>query len=487
MTRRQLLERLLLGTQVLALAACGGDDEDDAQQPRAAPDAPQASVPKVAREPVMLRLAAVLDRHGTSVGDAIERWNAGEVPGAPEDVQLQRVKIGMSWSSEPLALIERAQVTLRAFLSEQESAGTPPDLLMVNTFFDFPWIYGSGLVQPLDRYLQQDRTEPLGKFLPAALELARYQSQTMALPVALDAGVARYHPKHFSNAGLSLPEKGWSREGFVAAAQKLTEDTDSDGKVDAWGYHPAKLFVNWLPFVLQEMDKDVIDLQTGAVRLTDPAALRGLQFWEELGRVHGIMPHGATVTEDHFDADFTTLLPGILFWLYLPPSNMLPGQQAPLPAGPRDVTPLSVSQAVAIPAVARDAALSYEVLMPFALHLGEHLLSVNVGVVEGGEKLHRLAQIQVVEEGVLLKLDSDHTLDALGVFGHIQTVDVRLATVEVAQPLENLNSRRLTRAVWAQHPEDLAAMHLERNAVNRYQSVVALAEVPDLDDDVVRK
>ena len=53
---------------------------------------------------------------------------------------------------------------------------------------------------------------------------------------------------------------------------------------------------------------------------------------------------------------------------------MLPGQQAPLPAGPRDVTPLSVSQAVAIPAVARDAALSYEVLMPFALHLGEHLL-----------------------------------------------------------------------------------------------------------------
>ncbi len=374
MTRRQLLECLLLGTQVLALAACGGDDEDDAEQPRAAPEVPQASVPKVAREPVTLRLAAVLDRHGTSVGDAIERWNAGEVPGAPEDVQLQRVKIGISWSSEPLALIERAQVTLRAFLSEQESAGTPPDLLMVNTFFDFPWIYGSGLVQPLDRYLQQDRTEPLGKFLPAALELARYQSQTIALPVALDAGVARYHPKHFSNAGLSLPEKGWSREGFVAAAQKLTEDTDSDGKVDAWGYHPAKLFVNWLPFVLQEMDKDVIDLQTGAVRLTDPAALRGLQFWEELGRVHGIMPHGATVTEDHFDADFTTLLPGILFWLYLPPSNMLPGQQAPLPAGPRDVTPLSVSQAVAIPAVARDAALSYEVLMPFALHLGEHLL-----------------------------------------------------------------------------------------------------------------
>ena len=374
MTRRGLLGRTLIGAQVLLLAACGGDDEDEAQQPRAAPEAPQASVPKVARDPVTLRLAAVLDRHGNSVGDAIERWNEGGVPGAPEDVRLQRVKIGIAWSPEPLALIERAQVTLRAFLSEQESAGIPPDLLMVNTFFDFPWVYGSGLVQPLDRYLQQDRTEPLGKFLPAALELVRYQSQTMALPVALDVGVARYNPKHFSSAGIPLPDKGWSREQFIAAAQQFTKDTDSDGIVDAWGFNPAKLFLGWLPFVLQELDEDVINLDTVAVRLTDSAALRGLQFWDELGRVHGIMPHGQTVTADHFDADFTTLLSGILFWIYLPPSNMLPGQQAPLPAGPRDVTPLAVSQAVAIPTVARDPALSYEVLRPFALHLGEHLL-----------------------------------------------------------------------------------------------------------------
>ncbi|MCY4437741.1 MAG: extracellular solute-binding protein [Chloroflexi bacterium] len=374
MTRRELLGSALLGAQVLLVAACGGDDEDDAEQPRAAPEAPQASVPQVAREPVTLKVAAVLDRHGNSVGDAIERWNEGGVPGAPEDVRLQRVKIGIPWSPEPLTLIERAQVTLRAFLSEQESAGIPPDLLMVNTFFDFPWGYGSGLVQPIDRYLQQDRTEPIGKFLPAALELVRYQSQTMALPVALEAGVTRYKPKQFTDAGISLPDKGWTREQFIAAAQQLTKDTDSDGNVDEWGFSAARLYSGWLPFVLQELDEDVINLDTGAVRLTDSAALRGLQFWDELGRVHGIMPHGLTVTADHFDADFTTLLSGMLFWSYIPPSNMLPGQQAPLPAGPRDVTPLAVSQAVAIPTVARDAALSYEVLRPFALHLGEHLL-----------------------------------------------------------------------------------------------------------------
>lgn len=374
MTRRELLGRTFLGAHLLLLAACGGDDDEDEDQPRTAPEAPQASVPKAARTPVTLRLAAMLDQHAMAVGNAIERWNEGGVPGTPEDVQLQRVQIRVKQTRDPLELITGAQAALAAFLSEQDSAGTPPDLLMVSFLFDVSWVYRSGLVQPIDRYLQQDRSEPLAEFLPAALELARYQGQTMALPVALDAQVARYRTKQFADAGIPLPEKGWDRAGFIAAAQKLTVDSDSDGNVDAWGFNSTKHFLNWLPFVLQEMDRDVIDLQTGAVHLTDPAALRGLEFWNDLGRVHGIMPHGADVTAGHFDIDFTSLLSGIVFVRLVPPSSMLPGQQAPLPAGPRDVTPLSVSQAVAIPSVAPDPALSYEVLRPFALDLGARLL-----------------------------------------------------------------------------------------------------------------
>ncbi|MDE2815292.1 MAG: extracellular solute-binding protein [Chloroflexota bacterium] len=381
MTRREILGRTLVGAQIVLLVACGGDDDDE-DQPRAAPDAPkasapeapQAAVPKVSREPVTLRLAATQDGYARAVDDAIERWNAGAVPGAPEDVQLERVRINIGRPRDPLELIKGAQVALSAFLSEQDSAGTPPDLLLVSIFFDIPWVLRSGLVQPIDRYLQQDRSEPSEKFLPPALELVRYQNQTMALPIALEAGVARYKAKQFADAGLPLPEKGWTREAFVAASQKLTEDTDSDGTVDEWGFNPNRYFIDWLPFVLQELDKDILDPHTGTVRLTDPAALRGLQFWDELGRVHGIMPYGATVTADQFDVDFTTLLNGILFFRYVPPSNMLAGQQAPLPAGPRDVTPLSVSQAAAIPFVAPDPALSYETLVPFALDLGSRLL-----------------------------------------------------------------------------------------------------------------
>ena len=66
--------------------------------------------------------------------------------------------------------------------------------------------------------------------------------------------------------------------------------------------------------------------------------------------------------------------PGVFFYYFLSPGSMTLGKQAPLPSGPRDLTPLTLGAALAIPANARDAAQSYEALAPLALYIGEHLL-----------------------------------------------------------------------------------------------------------------
>ncbi len=374
-TRRTWLGYALLGAQAVALAACGGDDdEDDAQQPRTAPEAPQASVPKPARETTTLTLASMLVEFGSVVGKAVDEWNRGEFPGASEEILLERLTIQISSRQGPLESLEHIQERVQAFLAERESAGTPLDVLMVNRLFDFPWAFRSGIIQPLDRLLQQDGNDPLAKFLPPALDLVRFRGQMMALPVSLGAGVARYNPRHFADADLPVPENGWTREGFIAAAQRLTQDTDNDGKVDSWGFRPIDNFVNWLPFVMQETDRDVVDLNTGEVRLTDPAALRGLQFWDDLGRVHGIMPHGADVTADLYSFQFWNRHPSTFFYYFASPASISTGKQAPLPTGPRDVTPLYLGASLAIPASARDAAQSYAALVPLASYLGERFL-----------------------------------------------------------------------------------------------------------------
>ena len=373
LTRRAVLGRAVLGAQVLLLAACGGDDEDEAEQPRAAPTAPQAAVPP-ARETTTLTVASMLFESTAVVERAVAAWNRGEFPGASADIQLERLAIQISTRRDPLELLEHVQERVQAFLAERESAGTPLDVLMVNRLFDFPWAFRSGIIQPLDRLLQQDGSDPLARFLPPALELVRFRGQTMALPVALSAGVARYNPRHFEDAGLPVPDNGWTREEFVAAAQRLTQDTDNDGKVDTWGLRPIDNFVNWLPFVLQEMDRDVVDLNTGEVRLMEPAALRGLQFWDDLGRKHGIMPHGAEVTADLYEFEFWYRHPSTFFYYFASPASISTGKQAPFPAGPRDVTPLMLSASLAIPAGARDTAQAYTALAPLAGYLGERFL-----------------------------------------------------------------------------------------------------------------
>lgn len=376
-TRRFLLSRALLGAQVLLLAACGGDDEDDAQQPRAAPTAPQAAVPS-AREPTTLTVASMLVEFGPVIGRAVDAWSKGEIPGGSEDIRLERLTIQISSRRGPLELLEHVQERVQTFLAERESAGTPLDLLMVNRLFEYPWAFRSGIIQPLDRLLQQDGDDPLARFLPPALELVRFRGQVMALPVSLGAGVARYNPRHFADAGLPVPDNGWTREEFIAAAVHLTQDTDNDGKIDSWGFRPVDNFVNWLPFVLQETDRDVVDLNTGAVRLMDPAVLRGLQFWDDLGRTHGIMPHGPEVTADTYEVEFWYRHPSTFFYYFASPASISTGKQAPLPTGPRDVTPLLLGASLAIPAGARDTAQSYAALVPLASYLGEQFLLPSV-------------------------------------------------------------------------------------------------------------
>ena len=114
--------------------------------------------------------------------------------------------------------------------------------------------------------------QPLEQFFPQSVKLVRFQGQTMALPTRVTAGVAQYLPDLFSQANIAPPQLGWTRDDFAAAAKQLTQDTSGDGTVDQWGFGVSHFYADWLPFVLHETGRDVIDLETGAVNLTDPAA-----------------------------------------------------------------------------------------------------------------------------------------------------------------------------------------------------------------------
>ena len=411
MTRRELLGRTLMGAQVTLLAACGGDDEDEAEQPRAAPTAPQASVPKLSRESVVLTLAA--SRGGGPTFDAIRQWNEGNVPGVPDNVELQDAKLTYSTSGN----LKTTQDALASALTARVSAGTIPDMMAFDWQIDFPWLFKINLLQPLDRLMQQDDRQPAEQFFPQAAQLVRYQGQTMALPTRVTAGVVRYLPDMFSSANVAVPHAGWTRDDFVTAAKQLTQDTNGDGAVDQWGFAVSHYYPDWLPFVLHETGKDVIDLETGAVHLADPAALRGLQVWDELGRVHGILPYGQEIlaNKPRIRGPYRPSRTGILFQTAFETSQTDGRNLAAIPTGVMEGTPLILFDIVAIPAVARDVDLSYEALVPLALHSGER---------------SKLPTVKASLQHIMTPGSRDH----INLLFHEQDREIILNILETAQP-----------------------------------------------------
>ncbi len=364
LTRREWLGGALLGAQLLLLAACGGDDEDDYQE---APAAPQGSVPQPSKDKEILTIA-MFRRQGPML-EAIRQLNEGRVADIPANIELQDAELTFSATGN----LEATQEAFVGALSARVSAGTVPDLMVFAWQADFPWLFKSSLLQPLDRFIQNDANQPLEQFFPQSVKLVRFQGQTMALPTRVTAGVAQYLPELFSQANIAPPQLGWTRDDFAAAAKQLTQDTNGDGTVDQWGFGVSHFYADWLPFVLHETGKDVIDLETGAVHLTDPAALRGLQYWDDLGRVHKIMRYVQEISSHPpgIRRPYRPSSTGILFETAFEISSTGDRETAPIPAGPMAGTPLMLFDVTTIPAGARDPDLSYSALVPLALHFGE--------------------------------------------------------------------------------------------------------------------
>src|SRR5438128_2560337 len=115
------------------------------------------------------------------------------------------------------------------------------------------------------------------------------------------------------------------------------------------------------------------------------------------------------------------------------------------------------------------------------VHLLEDGHGVDRPLVEGGEQVEELQQVQTVEERRRLQLHADDVLDLLGIPADVDPTHHGLAVVGAAQALEDLDRRRLAGPVWTEQSEDLSLLDAERDAVDRHEAPVPLAQ--SLDDD----
>lgn len=373
MTRREWLRINVFSSVVLLQASCGGDDDDE-QTSQLEPTPRAGNIVGTTKEARQITLAYVEHpqiqnppKPSTLGREVVKGWNSGNMPGTPEGATLDFVAIPNSIDENnrfqgALSVIEYLNTAAAGEVSIAEVVWLPPYVQIME-------ILRARFFAPLDRWLQGDKQTPLDAFSDEAMRLVRYKGQTLGLPIAVAPGVLGYDESRFQRANVAAPAAEWTWSDFIEAGQRLTLDANEDGRPEQWGFTANWDFPSWLPFLLQE-GGEVVDLDTGVIRLEGPAAIRALTAWDELGRVHGILPYGPSVTEVDLRGSTDAALSGMRFSRFVKRPWHYWSSLAPMPQGSQRVTPLLLEEMLAVPAAAATDG-AYEALIPLAHWIGE--------------------------------------------------------------------------------------------------------------------
>lgn len=112
-------------------------------------------------------------------------------------------------------------------------AGNPPDLMMIpSSPNDYNKYVDLGLLEPLDKWMDQtdfkETYAPLQTSAPILVDGKVYM-----LVTDLEVYVPIYHTNIYEKAGVKIPT---TKDEFLQAIGKLTQDTDGDGLIDQYGY-----------------------------------------------------------------------------------------------------------------------------------------------------------------------------------------------------------------------------------------------------------
>ena len=183
-----------------------------------------------------------------------------------------------------------SQGNYRTRLATDFAAGTPPDVSLIN-YRRMAAFAAAGQLEPLGPYLESSDLMAPADFYPITLEAFTWRGDLMCIPQNISSLVVYYNREIFAAAGVAEPADDWTWDDFLAAAQALTRDSDSDGQTDQYGLGVEASLFRLAPFVWQNGGRIVDDpdfpMQLG---LTRQPSQEALDWFVALQTVHGVVP-----------------------------------------------------------------------------------------------------------------------------------------------------------------------------------------------------
>lgn len=129
----------------------------------------------------------------------------------------------------------------------------------------------------------------LDSFYPTLMENGRTADKTWGIPFQRSTIVMYYNKDAFKAAGLDPDKPPATWDELIAAGKKLTKTDGSQ-----WGAMiPSTGYPYWMFGALTMQNDQVLMNRAGNETYFDsPAVIEALQFWQDLGAKHKIMPEG---------------------------------------------------------------------------------------------------------------------------------------------------------------------------------------------------
>lgn len=263
-SRRSFLALTAGLTGAAALAACAVPTAPGGEQAAAGSAAPAAEVAD-------LRL--------TFWGDLADMptWNWGL-----EEFKKEHGDVNIQWENTPWG-------EYWTKLQTEVAGGVTPDVVGMVSMYSQQYIR-QGTLLPLNQFIEREPDVNVDDFWPAIMPAYRHQGETFAFPYDLSTMLLMYNKKLFDEAGVPHPVGDWTWDQFLDACQKLTKDTDGDGKVDQWGWLLPNLSGWTLDVPLTTNKASMYNAEGTKSTLDTPEAIETLQWLADLRNVHKVVP-----------------------------------------------------------------------------------------------------------------------------------------------------------------------------------------------------
>lgn len=195
----------------------------------------------------------------------------------------------------PMIHIEYESGILKEDYSEWLSAkylkGEEPDVFMI-LGEDFNTLSALGALKNLDTLMQKDKQFHREDYYESVLYAGQYNHHQYALPYESNPTLMFVNQTLLQNEKIELPDNDWTLDDFYDICNRVTKDSNQDGKIDQFGCYNY----DWLDSIYSH-EVTLFDETGQSCYLNQKDVKNAISFVQKLNNLN----QGYTVTSQDFD------------------------------------------------------------------------------------------------------------------------------------------------------------------------------------------